>query len=225
MRKTLLLLVILVLGGGSAFSQVLGRVASSYNNKWGIGVNAGTGYALGRIFYTENSSSQSLEVVPEEYRQAALNPTFSLDLWREGFTEPWFKGVLVSVGRGTTKYSATFEDYDTTILGMSTYWNIMGSFYVGYRISDNLNASLGITADISSPKALDLFANKYTLGLIAMVRYFVGESFYASARVQGGIPVFRNWGDYNSYWLGEGVHASEKKMSTLSLMLGIGFCF
>ena len=221
MRKTLLLLVILVLGGGSAFSQVLGRVASSYNNKWGFGVNAGTNYAIGKAL---NSASGSTKL---QFRQAALNPTFSLDFWREGFTEPWFTGVLLSVSRSTLKYSITIDDddYDTTLISENKYWNILGAFYVGYRFSDKLTASLGVSADISSPRGLSLFANRYRLGLIAMARYFVSDNFYATARVQGGMPVFRNWGGDSDYWQETGVPAIEKDMGFLSFLLGIGFSF
>jgi hypothetical protein len=58
-----------------------------------------------------------------------------------------------------------------------------------------------------------------------MARYFVSDNFYATARVQGGMPVFRNWGGDSDYWQETGVPAIEKDMGFLSFLLGIGFSF
>jgi|GEM_PF-6490272 hypothetical protein len=224
MKRTLLL-VILVLWGVSAFSQVLNRVSTSVNHKWGIGINAGTSYAVGRTFKTTDQNGYFKEITPDKLRQGVLGPTFSLDLWCENFNEPWFTGWMMSISRSQLKYSATFDRFDTTIVGQDICWNIMGAYYVGYRFSDKLTVSLGAMLELAGDRPTAIFSNRYTLGLMALARYYFSEAFFASARLQGGIPVMRNWIERDGYWAGDGIVALTKKMTTPSLQVGIGLSF
>lgn len=235
MKKISLLLLVLACGAASGHAQVLRSVASSYNNTWGIGINVGNTFSLGREFYRYDNYGHSTQVMPDGYRQQ-LSPTYGLELWREGYTEPWFWGGMLAVNYASSNYAANFTTADASnpaatdgtqsfgMNGNAKFWDNYLGVYVGYRFGEKLSVRLGVADEMTNPTLLNVFATRHGIALLAIARYSISDSFYASARLMGGLPILR-WSGYDNDYYFDGIYASERNLCLITANVGIGFSF